>query len=138
MKMRLNATDEVNYSQFDQNFENIFILKNLQVLEKRNTCDDRACSMCAIRGGYSSRSFYLVDLSRQTQSKLTSRNLKNTYAPCFINGETDFVAVADKAVEIRSTETKNGCQAWLRRISKEAGRSWNRTLESGVKVGIGA
>ena len=49
-------------------------------------------TVCAIGGGHGNP-LYLIALESKTQHKLTSDVLKATFAPCFINGDTEFVAV---------------------------------------------
>merc|ERR1719361_1842494 len=70
-------------------------------------------------GATTSNFFYLVSLESQEQFKLTTTKLSNTFAPCFINGESEFVAVGGddgEGVEIWSVEDKqmvrhiNDCQ----------------------------
>ena len=38
LRLCIDENEEINYSEFDINFEHIFILKNLDVLEKRSLC----------------------------------------------------------------------------------------------------
>merc|ERR1712087_436014 len=49
--------------------------------------------MCAIGGGYCKAYFYVINLESKEQQKLTSTNLGHSFAPCFINGGTEYVAV---------------------------------------------
>ena len=123
--------------EFDRIFQNIFILKNKEVLERRSIdevsevvmsiklkqkVDTSAASkqlslsddgtMCAIGGGYTSH-FYLVNLESKAQHKLTSKTLRQTRAPCFINGATAFVAVGggdEQGVEIWDLAKKEANQ----------------------------
>ena len=50
----------------------------------------------------------MVDLNTKQQLRLTSGVLLNTYAPCFINGETGFMAVGGwgKGVEVWDINAK--------------------------------
>ena len=60
-------------------------------------------------GGSASNFFYLISLDTQEQFKLTTTQLTNTYAPCFINGESQFVAIGGddgEGVEIWSVSDK--------------------------------
>merc|ERR1712087_507550 len=51
------------------------------------------CSFCAVGGGFDTTYSYVLDLEKKTQRKLTSKVLTNTSAPCFINGNAEYVAV---------------------------------------------
>ena len=114
----ISVEGSINYSEFDSTFEHIFILKDSQVLEKRSLDAVNTMRMkiklkepasdsyskqlvlsnngtaCAIGGGGSKNYFFLIDLESSAQHKLTSDALSSTYAPCFINGNTEFVAVS--------------------------------------------
>merc|ERR1719242_437806 len=60
-------------------------------------------------GGASSDFFYLISLESQEQFKLTTNNLTCTFAPCFVNGESELVAVGGykgEGVEIWRVEDK--------------------------------
>ena len=112
----LNEDDTIQYSDFDENFENIFIVKNSKVLETRKVgafnevalsiqlvekCGtsgyttlfalSAAGTLCAI--GFQDAYFYLVDLESQSQHKLASDICPVAVSPCFINGDTSWIAV---------------------------------------------
>ena len=133
LKIVLEQHDDVEYVTFDRQFENIFILKNAQTLEKRSMSapnlvtmsieldgDGGYCisqkelvlsgdgSMCAVGPGQSKTYFYLIDLQSKTQQKLTSAVLKDIFSPCFINGDAEYVAVGGdegQGVEIWDVQT---------------------------------
>ena len=50
-------------------------------------------SFCVIGGGADKPYFYLIDIVNHKQLKLTSTVLTDTLAPCFINGDAEFVAI---------------------------------------------
>jgi len=53
--------------------------------------------------------FYLIDLSTEIQTKLISDKLTNTLAPCFVDGDSEFVAIGGtkgEGVEIWSVVDK--------------------------------
>ena len=64
---------------------------------------------CVIAGGGGKSYFYLVDIVNEAQYKLISTNLECTYAPCFINGDSEYVAVGAPGgkIEIWNVETKS-------------------------------
>ena len=106
----------IPFCEFDKKFENIFILKDYEVLEKRNITDANTVitsinldekvthsylrqmtlsddgSVCAIGGGANSY-FYLIHLETKSQHKLSSKVMEKTFCPCFINGDTDYVGI---------------------------------------------
>ena len=128
--LSLEEADVIDFYEFDRNFQNIFILKNNSILEKRSVIlNQKVVSMqleedvgqsaskilslsndgsfCVISSKCSY--FYLVGIVNQTQFKLTSNYLTRTYAPCFINGDADFVAVGGydgEGVEIWDVKRK--------------------------------
>ena len=119
LRLCLGEEDRINFTEFDTTFENIFILKNGQMLEKRDVDSINEIKMsieleeelgggarkqlsisndgtfCAIGGGVGKKYFYVVDLQNAQQHKFVSEALTNTFAPCFINGQTELVAVGD-------------------------------------------
>ena len=120
----IDVQGNVEVHAFDLAFEHIFILKDLKVFEKRNLDEPNKVVMsielerevesgwskqlslssdgtyCAIRGGHANPYFYLIDLKSEEQHKLTSSSMSSTFAPCFINGATEFVVVGDTKAEI--------------------------------------
>ena len=117
LRICMTANDEIDFTEFDRAFENIFILKNQEIFEKRSVDDITLVKMslvleesvtssckknftlsedgtcCAIGGGVGSAYFYLIDLESKKQHQFNSDVLLNTYVPCFINGCTDYIAV---------------------------------------------
>merc|ERR1712062_831026 len=62
-----------------------------------------------VMGGAACDFFYIISLETQKQFKLTTTKLTNTFSPCFINGDSRFVAVGGnygEGVEIWSVEDK--------------------------------
>jgi len=140
MKITLDDDDTINFCEYDQSFDHIYIVKNYAILEKRALNDSGTVSMsialenrignsvsklmalsndgtfCVIGaagnttiGGAKSNFFYLVSLETQEQFKLTTNKLINTLSPCFINGDSKFVAVGgmwSEGVEIWSVSDK--------------------------------
>ena len=71
------------------------------------TCQHIRCVIGA--GGKDFDFFYLIDIASQQQTKLKSRRCKGMYAPCFINGGSELVAIGGTnghGVEIWSVESK--------------------------------
>merc|ERR1712154_136785 len=127
LRIRMAQDDEIHHYEFDRTFENIFILKNAKVLEKRAISDLNHPSMsvrleqaldtgtdkklltlsdggsaCAVGGGFQRAYFYFVDLMSQTQRKFKPVSLRSAFAPCFINGDADSLAIGgakDQGVE---------------------------------------
>ena len=117
LRLCVSSDDVINVTEFDKAFENIFILKNCEVFEKRSISDletVRLCvklearvtigsskqlslsndgAFCAIRGGSYNKNFFLIDLGNATQYKVSSERASGTFAPCFINGDAEYVAV---------------------------------------------
>ena len=115
--LRIAVEDFIVYTQFDCSFENIFLLMNKNVLEKRSLNELNTVQLsikleekveatalgqmvlssdgtvCALGGGNDKQYFYLVNFASREQHKMTSSILTDTYAPCFINGATEYVAV---------------------------------------------
>ena len=132
LQIKLPASESAGYTQFDGIFENIFILRNYKVLEKRSLADVNEVtlsikleekvhptagnqmilsndgSVCAIGGGNDKSHFYLIDLESKEQHKVTSATAVHSHAPCFINGNTAFVAIGgwDSSVEIWDINTR--------------------------------
>ena len=46
-----------------------------------------------VESGTAANFFHLVSMEIHEQFKSTTENLSNTYSPCFIDGESQFVAV---------------------------------------------
>merc|ERR1712083_143066 len=65
-------------------------------------------TLCAMAGGDNKADFYLIELESQMQHKMSSEVLGDTYAPCFINGQTEYVAVGGftEGVEIWNIKTR--------------------------------
>ena len=119
LQLCLANQDRITFTEFDTTYENIFILKNQIILEKRDVNDINEIKLsielgeevrksqskqlsisndgtfCAIGGGISKRYFYVVDLQNAQQHQFVSEVLTHTFAPCFINGQTELVAIGD-------------------------------------------
>ena len=115
--IRFQENEEVNFYEFDINFQNMFVVKNKNILEKRSCFEGSAGllnvelvgdigesaskmlsvaddgSFCVIGGGAGKSYFYLVDIENAVQYKLNSKALTDTLAPCFINGDTVYLVV---------------------------------------------
>ena len=78
----------------------------------------------------------MIDLQSQEQIKLTSDVITDTYAPCFINGGTEFVAVgAYEGVEIWDVGNKTSVKKLELKESK-ASASTNNILGFGSVYGV--
>merc|ERR1712062_17675 len=139
MRITLDDNDTINFCEYDKSVENIFVVRNKTILEKRAIADHDTVSMsielenqignsvskllsmsndgkfCVIGTGASNDSgragfFYLIYLETQKQFKLQTENLSVAYAPCFINGESEFVAIGGnrggEGVEIWSVQDR--------------------------------
>ena len=83
-------------------------------------------SLCAIGGGSDNPYFYLIDLVSKTQQKLTSKMMKHSYAPCFINGDNEYVALGSRygqGVEVWDLKNKES----LRKLDINSGCSSTST-----------
>eukprot|EP01084_Bolivina_argentea_P027301 50753_1 len=120
LRISLQPDNVINFVEFDKNSDNILmvydesvlqtramnnvnkVLVNIKLDEKCLSANDKQLSlsddgnMCVIAGGATQSYFYIIDIPNQKQHKLTSNWLTNTYVPCFINGETKYVAVTDR------------------------------------------
>ena len=132
-RMVLGAMDEVNFFEFDSTFQNIFFIKNKNILAKvpigkgdkptmsikleedigmsasKLFCLSGDGSRGALAAGANKDYFYLLDIANKIQRKCSSSVLISTLAPCFINGDTAFVAVggySGQGVEIWDVKTK--------------------------------
>merc|ERR1712192_311871 len=133
LRVSLADDDVINYVEFDTGFEHLFLLKNKSMLERRALGKVNAVQMsikleeqvagsgtkqlslsgdgtvCAIVGGDNKAYFYLIELENQMQHKMSSEVLGDTYAPCFINGQTECIAVGgygSQGVEIWDIKTQ--------------------------------
>ena len=126
----LEEEDVIDFYFFDRNCQNIFVLKNKSILEKRIVINNQSVAMINLEenikpsvskilnlsndGSFCVVStkcsyFYLIDIAKEQQFKLESNSLTRTYAPCFINGESVCVAVGgsiQEGVEIWDVKTK--------------------------------
>lgn len=117
----LPDSERVEYNAFDKNCENMYLVKNCSVFEKRSVSGDHGVLMsveleeklrwmgtnqmalsndgkwCAIGGGKGKSYWYLIDVEQETQHKMVSKVLKHTYAPSFINGASDRVVIGGVA-----------------------------------------
>ena len=72
-------------------------------------------------GGANKQYFYVIDLPNNKQHKITSSYLNDTYAPCFINGDSKQILVGDwkGKMEIYDIETQQS----IRKLSIDVERS---------------
>merc|ERR1712172_260205 len=121
----LGENDAITCCEFDQTFENVIIVKNGNVLEKRKVkkgndvlvsinleAEISATNLkvlsvsndgkwCVVGGGKYVSYFYLIEIDKKIQHKVESKNIRGSRSPCFINGEPNFCAVGgDSDVEI--------------------------------------
>eukprot|EP01083_Nonionella_stella_P051130 135782_1 len=120
MQIQVDKGKEINFIEFDKSFGNVFLIIDKTTLQQRSTSDISNVKMnielqepiydvqlrqlclsdngecCVIAGGLDKKYFHLIDLKTQKHEKLTSDVLEATYAPCFINGEGQYVAVGDR------------------------------------------
>merc|ERR1712154_709115 len=77
---------------------------------------------CSLAGGGGVSYFYVIDIAKNQQYKMTSNVLSDTYAPCFINGKNEYVSVSDKRgrieiwdiAQLKPIKTLNiGIQQWV-------------------------
>eukprot|EP00485_Elphidium_margaritaceum_P019464 CAMPEP_0202726786 /NCGR_PEP_ID=MMETSP1385-20130828/184789_1 /ASSEMBLY_ACC=CAM_ASM_000861 /TAXON_ID=933848 /ORGANISM="Elphidium margaritaceum" /LENGTH=764 /DNA_ID=CAMNT_0049393013 /DNA_START=111 /DNA_END=2406 /DNA_ORIENTATION=- len=132
------ADATINFCDFDHDFQHIFLVTDFCVLEKRAVQDINAVILridlqervsdstlrnfrlsadgkyCAIGGGEDKPYFYVIDIANEEHMKLDSSVLTSTYVPCFINGENQFVAVADKRgfVEVWDIEKRKAVKSF--------------------------
>merc|ERR1711879_969335 len=116
MKIVLGDDDEINYCEYDQSFEHIYIVRNKCILEKRsvNNLSEVVQSIklenkigfsgsklfalsndgkyCVIGGGDKSF-FYIISLDSHHQFKLNANNLSRTLSPCFIDGDSNLLTI---------------------------------------------
>jgi len=142
------AGGDINYCCFDRNCRRVVVVVNRNTLELRSVSDIKKVvrkiflkqrvvfmplrcmqvsadgGMCVVAGGYKQQRFYLIDLNKKKQYELWSEYLTDTLAPCFINGDTEYMFVADndgrmeiwdvqkkKPVKVLQTDTKKIVQA---------------------------
>ncbi len=131
MEIRVDKKEKINLVEFDKNYKNVLIIKNKKILEQRamddiknvkmkielteaigDTLDKLLClsdsgQYCVVAGGMGKKYFYFIDLKKQSQHKFET-SLEDTFAPCFINGESKYVLVGDRKgkIEIWDMETK--------------------------------
>mmetsp|Transcript_42253 Transcript_42253/g.69642 ORF Transcript_42253/g.69642 Transcript_42253/m.69642 type:complete len:711 (-) Transcript_42253:126-2258(-) len=141
LRISLPDTDEINYCAFDKKSKRIFMVRNKSTLEERSlktvknvtksikldqeiaTSNLNPLSLsvdgawCAIGGGKNKNYFYLIDVAKGTQYKLVTTTLGQGHTmggviPCFINGESNFVAVggAGGKFEIWDVKTRKACK----------------------------
>ena len=162
--MKISVKGSISYSEFDSTFEQIFILKDFEVLEKRSmdavdvvslciklkekvsSCYSKQLvlsnngTVCAIGGGQLENYFFFVDLESSAQHKLTSGDLTYAYAPCFINGGTKFVAVSGYNYDGQGVEIWNIAKKQrVKRLGMNVGRSsasTNNILAFASKKGV--
>eukprot|EP01083_Nonionella_stella_P000526 1494_1 len=133
LRISFGENDKINFCEFDRYFKNILLVINENMLEVRALDNIKKAKIriilqqkvaqqslkqlslsndgkwCLIAGGYLKNHFYLINLEKQIQYKLTSEFLTSTYAPTFINGESEMFAIGDSPnshVEIWDVETR--------------------------------
>ena len=121
MRVTLFDSDEIYCVEFAQDFENIFLVKNGDVLERISVSGDKALDSvnikleekvkinsfskqvalsddgqwCAI--GTGGKAFwYLVHIPNKKQYKLESATMTYHCAPSFINGGSEYIAIGGK------------------------------------------
>ena len=94
-------------------------------------------SVCAIGGGNDNPHFYLIDLESRDQHKLVSASAVHSHAPCFINGNTAFVAVGgwDSSVEVWDIKTQKSVRT-LDLVGGISSASVHNLLAFGSNKGI--
>lgn len=121
----------INFVEFDREFKSIILINNHLTLQKRSMknvnnitasielkekikasnyrnlrlSDDG--TTCALAAGWNKKYFYLIDIVNNHQYQMTSNMLRDSYAPCFINGESEYVAVGDRSGTIEIWDIAN-------------------------------
>ena len=152
----LPRTDTINYIEFDHDFANILLMLNETALETRSMNDVSQTLVsfnleekinqssfrnlrlsgdggwCVVCGGRNKSYFYAIDMVNKAQHKLVSHVLQDTYCPCFINGDNEFVAVSDKKcnVEIWDLLTRQAVHCISANAGTETLTSLPPSLES--------
>jgi len=119
LTVTLDEGDDVRYVEFDKNFENMYLVKNEDILEQRtvsggggvvmnikleekvdfgNTYKQRMSlsddgTLCALGAGNDKPFWFLIDIPKRTQFKVTSSVLKNSFAPRFLTDESGRVVI---------------------------------------------
>jgi len=118
LKIVLPESDDIDTVEFDNAFENVFILKNSNTLEKRpvgggdevtmtlklkegvnksmkNMSLSKDGKFCAIGRGSGKNMWHLVDIATGTQQhyEMKSNVLHSSFAPCFLGGGSQLIAV---------------------------------------------
>ena len=65
LRLQVAESDEINSSEFDRNFEHIFIVKNLEVIEKRRVGE----SGTAIEFDHGTRRFFYFSFRTEKRTK---------------------------------------------------------------------
>jgi len=108
--LRLTLSDSFHLNEFDQNYQNVYLLTHSNVLERRSVFGDRDEVMsiklehavkdmtskqmslsddgkwCVIGAGMNKPYFYLIDTVKERQFTLESKALAHTVNPSFIEG----------------------------------------------------
>ncbi|MCP4989293.1 MAG: WD40 repeat domain-containing protein [Colwellia sp.] len=115
----VKSNTAIDFIEFDGTFDNLLLVTDKKMLEMRSMTNVNAIvhsipleeaivsdtlrnlrlsadgSICGLAGGDDKNYFYLIDIDKGKQHKLTSDVLYGTYVPCFINGRNNLVAVGD-------------------------------------------
>lgn len=106
MTLELRAVDNINETVMSIELDGI--MQYTSRAKQMALSDDG--TLCAVGGGWTKNYFHLIDLQTAVQHKMTSKELKRTYLPCFINGKTDLMAMGDEHVEIWDIKTQRAIQ----------------------------
>ena len=88
--MEKRGVDSISEIKMSIELEEGVIQGNRKQLSMSNTGN-----FCAIGGGNGKNYVYVVDLQNAQQQKFVSEVLRHTFVPCFINGQSELVAVGD-------------------------------------------
>merc|ERR1712062_297099 len=122
LRITLPDSDTINYCEFDKKLENVYVVKNENILEKRVMSGDYGVVMsmmleqsvttsfgiqqlslsddgnwCAIAGGLGKKYWYLVDNVNGTQFKIESKVMSNSCSSCFIGGGSERVVIGGRS-----------------------------------------
>jgi len=131
LRIILSGSDSVYFSEFDKDFENVYLVKNGNTLEQRTVSPDDEVVLslsldqkvsdsqnkqvsvsddghwCAIGAGFDNAYWYLIDIPNKKQHKLRSKELKWSYTPSFVgNGSDQIVICGDKKCEIWDVQSR--------------------------------
>jgi len=154
LRITLADSDKINFCEFDKKVENVYLVKNGNILEQRTVSGDQGLVMslnleqsvsgtekqlclsddgnwCAIASR--SKYWYLVDNIQRKQFKLESKSLGSTYSPCFIGGGSERVVIGgNPKFEVWDINTRSSLQ-----IVSGLGSYVNCTVSVGNIVAVG-